>query len=126
MTVGMVLRISAKKIISARVRGRNLAMKSPLRLLAFLVAVSVCAVCASSDGVSSSLPSAEITIPGPLRSFLRMAGISQKASPQETMALLSNEVNLRGYFHGKPTEFLTLLLRYLQQVTELVALAGPL
>lgn len=133
-------------------------MKSPLRRLAFLIAVSYCfSACAWStvrhsfwnlessspesplrvgrpgdksgaqppDGVPPSLPSVEITIPGPLRSFLRMAGISQKASPQETMSLLANEVNLRGYFHGKPTEFLTLLLRYMQQARELVALAGP-
>jgi hypothetical protein len=124
-------------------------MKSPLRLLAFLVAVSCCfsayalsTVRHSSwnlesplpgdgngaqapDGVPPSLPSVEITIPGPLRSFLRMAGISQKASAQETMSLLANEVNLRGYFHGRPTEFLTLLLRYMQQARELVALAGP-
>ncbi|HXB20922.1 MAG TPA: hypothetical protein VNV88_06045, partial [Candidatus Solibacter sp.] len=86
-------------------------MKSPLRLLAFLVAVSCCfsayalsTVRHSSwnlesplpgdgngaqapDGVPPSLPSVEITIPGPLRSFLRMAGISQKASAQETMSL---------------------------------------
>src|ERR1700694_3065892 len=133
-------------------------MKSPLRLLAFFVAVSFCfsayawgTVRHSSwnleppspesslwaggpgdgsgahppDGVPPSLPLVEITIPGPLRSFLRMAGISQKASPQETMALLANEINLRGYFHSKPTEFLILLLRYMQQARELVALAGP-
>jgi hypothetical protein len=59
-----------------------------------------------------------------LRSFLRMAGISQKASAEETLPLLANEVNLRGYFHGRPTEFLILLMRYLQQARELTVLAG--
>jgi hypothetical protein len=54
-----------------------------------------------------------------------MAGISQKATAEETLPLLANEVNLRGYFHGRPTEFLILLMRYLQQARELAILAGP-
>ncbi|HEV2989880.1 MAG TPA: hypothetical protein VG759_15660 [Candidatus Angelobacter sp.] len=70
-------------------------------------------------------PITQVAIPGPLRSFLRMAGISQKASAEETLPLLANEVNLRGYFHGRPTEFLILLMRYLQQARELANLAGP-
>jgi len=124
-------------------------MKSPLRLFAFLASVSLCALdCAwsavrpaslnlpatvleapsvpSVAGDDSGILSAtQITIPGPLRSFLRMAGISQKASPEETLPLLANEVNLRGYLRGRPTEFLVLLLRYMQQARELTALAGP-
>ncbi len=70
-------------------------------------------------------PMTEVVIPGPLRSFLRMAGISSKATADEALPLLANEVNLRGYFHGRPTEFLVLLMRYLQQARELVNLAGP-
>ena len=67
----------------------------------------------------------EITIPGPLRSFMRMAGISQKATPSEVLPLLAEVVNARGYVRGRPTEYLLLVKRYLQQATELAKLAGP-
>ena len=56
---------------------------------------------ASSDettpgqSVALSSPSASNpTIPGPLRSFLRMAGISQKVSPEEVFPLLARNVEL--------------------------------
>src|SRR5689334_12074094 len=72
---------------------------------------------------------AELTIPGPLRSFLRMAGISQKASPDEVLPLLARNIYVQGYVgwsdSGNPTEFLTLLGRYVNQARELSALAGP-
>jgi hypothetical protein len=67
---------------------------------------------------------AEIAIPGPLRSFLRMAGISQQTSADEVLPLLAQMVTTRGYARGAPTEFLILVRRYLQQASELVALAG--
>ena len=70
-----------------------------------------------------------IIIPGPLRSFLRMAGISQKVSNDEVVPLLARNVFLRGYsgqgLSLRPTEFLILLRRYVQQANELAALAGP-
>ncbi|HEV2381552.1 MAG TPA: hypothetical protein VG206_17380 [Terriglobia bacterium] len=72
---------------------------------------------------------ATVAIPGPMRSFLRMAGISQKASPEEVLPLLARNVVVHG-FDGqdksrKPTEYLVLLRRYLDQARELEALAGP-
>lgn len=70
-----------------------------------------------------------VTIPGPLRSFLRMAGISQKAPPDDVMPLLSRNVFLLGYegspTRPHPTEFLILVMRYMQQARELQSLAGP-
>src|SRR5690349_3902034 len=43
-------------------------------------------------------PSAEmIAIPGPTRSFLRMAAISEKVSPDEITPLLARNVYLLGY-----------------------------
>jgi len=69
------------------------------------------------------------TIPGPLRSFLRMAGISQKVSPDDVLPLLARNVFLRGYqgqgSNLRPTEFLLLLRRYVEQTRELASLAGP-
>src|SRR5262245_61257941 len=85
----------------------------------------------SAESGSSLAPSQEppgelqIEIPGPLRSFLRMAGISQKASPEEVLPLLAHEVRVRAYDRGKPTEYLILLKRYMQQARELQTLAGP-
>src|SRR5437016_9100259 len=103
-------------------------MRLRLWLLAFLLTglLGTCFGLSSGDTPGSpSFSSAEITIPGPLRSFLRMAGISQKASPDEVLSLLSHEVRVRAYDRGRPTEFLVLVRRYLQQARELVILAGP-
>jgi hypothetical protein len=79
----------------------------------------------SSDKHASSQMMSEISIPGPLRSFLRMAGISQKISPDDVMPLLARNVYMQGYEGGnRATEFLILLNRYVQQARELSTLAG--
>jgi hypothetical protein len=72
---------------------------------------------------------AQVTIPGPLRPFLRMAAISQQVAPEEVLPLLARNVVIDGYRGSpdkdpKPTEFLVLLKRYLQQAKELQSLAG--
>jgi hypothetical protein len=99
-----------------------------------LLSVSVCSrsYAGSTDKSATKLApttdsSSESTviIPGPLRSFLRMAGISQKILPEEVMPLLAHNVYLVGYRSGKQTEFLILLNRYVHQARELAALAGP-
>src|SRR6478735_9873761 len=57
----------------------------------------------------SAAPSAEtVVIPGPLRSFLRMAGISQKVSLNEVIPMLAHGISLQGYRGGSETEFLHL------------------
>ncbi|HEX6504333.1 MAG TPA: hypothetical protein VF011_13905 [Terriglobales bacterium] len=67
-----------------------------------------------------------VNIPGPLRSFMRMAAISQKASPDEVLPLLARNVFIEGYegyqSGRRPTEFLVLLRRYVQQGRELSSL----
>src|SRR5437667_11904369 len=95
------------------------AMKSPLFLCIFLVALSLCAsspffaYARSAAPAASSSPSDpqggqtsevvmprssfEVVIPGPLRSFLRMAGISQKVSSEELLPLLARNVFAQGY-----------------------------
>src|SRR6267142_5837355 len=83
----------------------------------------------SSDAKVGTLDSTTVAIPGPLRSFLRMAGISQKVTPDEVVPLLARNVFVLGYegewSKGRPSEFLVLLNRYVQQARELVTLAGP-
>jgi hypothetical protein len=66
----------------------------------------------------------EVSVPGPLRSFLRMAAISQKITPEEVLPLLARNVVMSGYEGGKPTEFLVLLNWYMDQARELQTLAG--
>jgi len=78
-----------------------------------------------SDGTGGSSESASVGIPGPLRSFLRMAGISQKVSNEDVIPLLARNVFALGYARGARTEFLILLTRYVQQARELEALARP-
>lgn len=66
-------------------------------------------------------------IPGPLRSFLRMAGVSQKAAPEEVLPLLARNIFQEGYqgpHREHQTEFLILLIRYVHQARELKALAA--
>ena len=66
-----------------------------------------------------------VTIPGPLRSFMRMAAISQKAPIEDVLPLLSRNIFMQGYQQGAPTEYLVLLFRYVEQARELQILAGP-
>ena len=77
---------------------------------------------------AKTLGAPTVLIPGPLRSFLRMAGISQKISAEEVLPLLAHNVFAQGYEGsrdgGRPTEFLILLSRYVHQARELSALAG--
>ena len=78
---------------------------------------------ASSD-TSIAVQNREFPIPGPLRSFLRMAGVSQQVSRDNVLPLLSWNVSALG-FEGadRPTEFLLLLRRYVVQAKELAQLA---
>lgn len=80
------------------------------------------AVLSAENGTLSAQPQA--IIPGPQRSFLRMAGISQKITPDEVLPLLSRNVFIEGYEIAHPTEFLILLRRYIVQARELAALAA--
>src|ERR1700740_1108734 len=116
-------------------------MKPPFFVPAF-VAMSLCTCfCFAPSALGANPPGASqdvsvqfpdsltLSIPGPLRSFLRMAGISQKISPEEVAPLLARNVFQMGYGSPqpkrRPTEFLLLLIRYVQQARELSALAGP-
>ena len=66
-----------------------------------------------------------VAIPGPLRSFLRMAGISQEAPTDQVLPLLAGNVFLHGYSDGRQTEYLVLLDRYLELARQVQQLAGP-
>ncbi len=69
-------------------------------------------------------PAQDITIPGPLRSFLRMAGISQEVPPGDVLPMLARNVFLHGYESGRETEYLLLVDRYLRQARELERMTG--
>ena len=109
-------------------------MKSPLPVLVVVAvvftstfgAVEAGATDKTDEAVNSSAMTSSVTIPGPLRSFLRMAAISQKASTEEVLPLLARNVFIEGYegyqSSRRPTEFLVLLRRYVQQARELSSL----
>ena len=113
-------------------------MKSTHRFQAFLsVSLLSClsissAYSATPDpprgGDEASASGTVVVIPGPLRSFLRMAGISQKIGTDEVVPLLARNVVMLGYGgtqgRGGRTEFLVLLMRYVDQARELQTLAG--
>jgi hypothetical protein len=74
-------------------------------------------------GVTSSFPPGDmVTIPGPLRSFLRMAGVSQEISVEEVLPTLARNAALYGYQAGRETEYLILVSRYVHLGRELLAL----
>jgi hypothetical protein len=108
-------------------------VNSPFRsLVSSLLAICIYSFCtctgvaaAPTDNSSKVTPSAEIVIPGPMRSFLRMAGVSSKVPPEEVIPLLSHNVFELGYVNNQPTEFLFLLSGYVRQARELSSLAGP-
>src|SRR6516164_6241421 len=104
-------------------------MKAPCSVL--LISTFFATVCtwAIPSQEREVAPFAEtVTIPGPLRSFLRMAGISQQVPPQDVLPLLARNVLIHGYQgwqdNPAPTEFLVLLSRYVEQARELTKLAG--
>ena len=84
---------------------------------------------ANQQAAAPARTSGTAIVPGPLRSFLRMAGISQKVRPDEVLPLMAQNVVIRGYrgwgMDSQPTEYMTLLRRYVQQARELRALAAP-
>jgi hypothetical protein len=71
-----------------------------------------------------------ITIPGPIHSFERMAGLPWGTDPAEVIAALARNIVVNGYqatVNGEalePTEYLKLVTRYLSQARELETLAG--
>jgi len=114
-------------------------MRSPVRPSTLSLALLSCLACfpvayaqtssQSYSGATVPDSSSGIIVPGPLRSIMRMAGISQKASPEDFMALFARNVYVQGYegwkTGGRPTEFLILLGRYVNQAKELSEFAGP-
>ena len=91
----------------------------------------------SAGGTGLTLPgeaqvsrSKYVEIPGPLRSFGRMAAISPDADPDDVLPSLAHNVVLNGYSASRgadslePTEYLKLLERYIAQAREIESLAG--
>ncbi len=71
-----------------------------------------------------------ISVPGPMRSFARMAAISADSAPEDVLPALARNVVTNGYqaSHSndalEQTEYLKLVHRYLSQARELAKLAG--
>lgn len=72
-----------------------------------------------------------IAIPGPMRSFARMAALSPDLNPEELLSALARNVVTNGYQAVnsneslEQTEYLKLVFRYLAQARELEKVAGP-
>ncbi len=72
-----------------------------------------------------------IEIPGPIRSFARMAAIVSDPEPDDVLPALARNVVTNGYQASRSndvleqTEYLKLVVRYVSQARELEALAGP-
>jgi hypothetical protein len=84
---------------------------------------------ATSTTAADAWPTANI--PGPFRSFARMAAISQDAPPASMLAALARNIVTNGFqaSHSNDalveTEYLKLIHRYLSEARELEQLAGP-
>jgi hypothetical protein len=81
-------------------------------------------------GAPKPAPIPTVEIPGPLRSFARMAALSPDLSPADLLPALARNIVTNGYQASsgnealEPTEYLKLIIRYLSQVRELEKLAG--
>jgi len=70
-----------------------------------------------------------IAIPGPLRSFARMAALAPETAPEDVLPALARNIVTNGYQAAgsndvlEQTEYLKLVVRYLSQARELVKLA---
>ena len=71
-----------------------------------------------------------IEIPGPIRSFARMAALSPDLSPEDILPALGRNVVTNGYQAAssneslEQTEYLKLVVRYMSQARELAKIAG--
>ena len=93
----------------------------PARSFALAKAISPVEIAqaeSSEDQAAQSPETETITIPGPLRSFLRMAGISQEVTLDDVLPMLTRNLSLYGYDEGKEKEYLVLLNRYVHQARE--------
>lgn len=83
-----------------------------------------------SNATAAKAETRTAPIPGPLRSFARMAAISADSSPEDILPALARNVVTNGYqaSHSndalEQTEYLKLVHRYLTQARELDKLAG--
>jgi hypothetical protein len=83
---------------------------------------------AGTHGVAQSWPTTPV--PGPIRSFARMAALSPESNPEDVLPALARNVVTNGYqaSHNnealEQTEYLKLVHRYLSQARELEKLAG--
>ena len=79
----------------------------------------------------TAAPPNYIEIPGPLRSFARMAALSPDVNPSDLLPALARNIITNGYRATtanealEQTEYLKLVIRYLSQARELERLAGP-
>jgi hypothetical protein len=79
----------------------------------------------------TAAPPNYIEIPGPLRSFARMAALSPDLTPSDVLPALARNIITNGYRATtanealEQTEYLKLVIRYLSQARELERLAGP-
>jgi hypothetical protein len=72
-----------------------------------------------------------VDIPGPLRSFNRMAALSPELPPADVVGAIARNIVTNGYQAAssnealEQTEYLKLIIRYLSQARELEKLTGP-
>jgi hypothetical protein len=117
-------------------------MKLPLRSLAVFASGIVCLGTLSSFAASpaaafggnhpadapaeaSNQTQDTAVIPGPLRSFLRMAGVSQQVSAEDVLPMLARNLTLWGREGTRETEYLVLLTRYVEFARAVRSLTGP-
>ena len=65
-----------------------------------------------------------VSIPGPLKGFMRIAAVSPEAPRDQIMPLLAYSIFQHGYVRNTPTEYLLILQRYVAQARELQVFAG--
>lgn len=65
-----------------------------------------------------------LEIPGPISSFLRMAAMSQEVPADDVLPVLARNLDLWGFYGGRPTEYLSLLQRYVHFARQIQGLSN--
>lgn len=121
------LRSARQAVLLDLIAGDRAAAEADARIYAELGGTAL-QIPEPSSGVTR--PHASVAIPGPIRSFARMAALPADVQPDGILPALARNVITNGYQASRSneelveTEYLKLVRRYLSQARELSALAG--
>jgi hypothetical protein len=116
--------------VQAKANASDAEKAATARRIRALRALAVAAPAPAAAAAPAGDPKTMASIPGPLRSFARMAALSPDVHPEDLLPAIARNVVTNGYQAASnnealdQTEYLKLVVRYLAQARELEKLGG--